>query len=73
MILGCELHALDSMYFGVMDQRKKPGSLYFPSLDQVRNTHNYPRFFLNPMQNEKIIFLYFKRIQKVLTKTIPQM
>ena len=33
---------------------------------------NYPRFFLNSMYSEKITFLYFKRIQKVLTKTIPR-
>ena len=43
----------------------------FPKLDQVRNMHNYPRIFINIMHNKKIAFLYFKRIQKVLTKTIP--
>ena len=31
----------------------------------------YPNLFRNPMHNRKIAFLYFKRIQKVLTKTIP--
>ena len=28
--------------------------------------HNYPRLFLNPMHSRKILFLYFKRIQKEL-------
>ena len=32
---------------------KKPISLYFPSLDQVRNMHNYPRVILNPMHKKK--------------------
>ena len=50
---------------------KKPESLHFPSPDQVRNMHNYPRSFLNPMQSVKIAFLKFKEIQKVLTKAIP--
>ena len=48
--------------------REKLESLCFPSLDQVRNMHNYPRLFLNPIHYRKITFLYFKRIQKVLTK-----
>ena len=48
---------------------KKPESLLFPSSDQVKNMHNYPRPFLNPMPSGKITFLNFKRIQKVLTKT----
>ena len=29
-------------------------------------------FFLNSMHSGKITFLYFKMIQKVLAKTIPQ-
>ena len=50
---------------------KKPESLLFPSSDQVKNMHNYPRPFLNPMPSGKITFLNFKRIQKALMKTIP--
>ena len=46
---------------------EKPESLYFPSPNRVRNMHNYPTLFLNPMHKGKITFLYFKRIQKVLT------
>ena len=46
---------------------EKPESLYFPSSNRIRNMHNYPTLFLNPMHNGKITFLYFKRIQKVLT------
>ena len=36
--------------------REKPKSLHFPSPNQVRNRHNYPRLFLNPMNNRKITF-----------------
>ena len=50
---------------------EKLEALRFPSLNQVRNIHNYPKFFLNPMHNRKKK-LYFKKIQKVLMKTIPQ-
>ena len=34
--------------------------------------HNYLRLFLNPMHSGKKTCLYFKRIQKVLKKAIPQ-
>ena len=35
--------------------------------------HNYPMPFAKSYeQQKKIVFLYFKRIQKVLTKTVPQ-
>ena len=42
--------------------------LLFPSLNQVRNMHNYLRFFLNPMHNGKITFIYFKWIKKNANK-----
>ena len=51
--------------------REKLGSIRFPNLDQVKNMHNYPMPFLNPMHRRKIMFLYFKRIHKVLMKIIP--
>ena len=53
-------------------EREKLEYLRFQSPDQARNMHNYPRLFPNPMHNRKIIFLFFKRIQQVLMKTIPQ-
>ena len=41
---------------------KNPNLSFFSSPDQVRNMHNYPRPFLNPMHNIKIAFLKFKGI-----------
>ena len=42
--------------------REKLESLRFQSLDQVRNMHNYLRFFLNPLHSGKIAFLNLKVI-----------
>ena len=50
---------------------KNPNLFIFQVQIRVRNMHNYRKFFLNTMHSRKITLLYFKGIQKVLTKTIP--